>query len=231
MEHKPEVPNTCLLPALVLLVGALIAGTLQAAEVYRWVDENGEVHYSESLPPDHKDQGHDVLNERGIMLDEDQSLTPPPPEEVPKEEDPQELPRDSSGLPRPKALYSEVELQNRMDNFLMLRYESEQEIIDAMNVEIKQLSYDRRLLETSRNSTNEAYRGQVRLAAEKQRSGQAVDAESIEMISNLQVKLAESTSLLDGLQQREDSIRSGFQKQLDRYRFLVDKYAEESSGP
>ena len=225
MELKHKTILTC------ILTGAMFfTGLVQAAEVYRWVDENGEVHYSETLPPDHQDKGHDVLNERGIVLDEDQNLTPPPPAKVPDKEERQELPRDASGLPRAKALYSEVEMQNRMDNFLMLRYDNEQEITDAMNVEIKQLSYDRRLVKTSRNSMEEAYRGQIKLAAERQRSGQQVSGATTAEISDLQTKLASHSVSLKGLQQREDSIRAEFQKQLDRYRFLVAEQVEDSSG-
>jgi hypothetical protein len=201
-----------------------------AVEVYRWVDENGEVHYSESLPPDYKDKGYDVLNRDGMVVEEDQTLTPKPPPEVPSETERKELPRDASGMPRPKALYSEVEMQQRMDNFLMLRYDSEQEIIDAMNVEIKQLNYDRRLLEGSRASTEAAYRGQVRVAAERQRAGQAIEADTAREIRKLRKALAASGESLDGLQQREETIRSDFGKQLERYRELVEAWSEETSG-
>lgn len=200
-----------------------------AAEVYRWVDENGEVHYSESLPPDYKDNGHDVLNRDGLVVDENRTLTPPPPVEVSPEDELKELPRDASGLPRPKAQYSEAEMQQRMDNFLMLRYESEQEILDAMNVEIKQLNYDRRLLEGSLASTNEAYRGQLRLAAERQRAGLPVDDATAREIRKLRKALAKSSLSLEGLQQREDAIRAEFSKQLERYRYLVTQASEESA--
>lgn len=223
MELKPRRKLTCL-----LLAGVFLAATASAAEVYRWVDENGEVHYSESLPPDFQDKGHDVLDERGIVLDEDMSLTPPPPEE-PTEEDLKELPRDASGLPRPKALYSEAEMQRRMDNFLMLRYDSEQEIDDAMNVEIKQLEYDRRLLETTRESMEEAYRGNIREAANRQRAGQKVDDSASVEINQLQSRLADNQQELDRLDARELSIRAEFGKQVDRYRYLREEWAEESS--
>lgn len=206
------------------------AAQLDAAEVYRWVDENGEVHYSESLPPDHKDRGHDVLNQQGIVVDEGRKLTPKPPPAAPRKDEPQELPRDASGLPRPRALYSETEMQQRMDNFLMLRYESEQEILDAMNVEIKQLNYDRRLLEGSRASTNQAYRGQIRVAAERQRAGLPVEAGTTREISKLRSDLAKNSESLEGLQKREDVIRSDFDKQLERYRYLMETWSEESSG-
>ena len=225
MEFKPRLQITFL-----LIAGVFLAADASAAEVYRWVDENGEVHYSESLPPNFQDQGHAVLNERGIVLDEDQSLTPTPPEEVPDEEQLQELPRDSSGLKRPNALYSEAELQRRMDNFLMLRYGSEQEITDAMNVEIKQLDYDRRLLTTTRESIEEAYRGQIRQAANRQRAGQQVDEKTAIEINRLQARLAENSRSLDYMEIREVDIRAEFGKQLERYLFLEEEWAEESKG-
>jgi len=225
MEFKPRLQITFL-----LIAGIILAANASAAEVYRWVDENGEVHYSESLPPNFKDQGHDVLNERGIVTDQDQSLTPPPPEEVPKDEQLQELPRDSSGLVRPKALYSEAEMQRRMDNFLMLRYGSEQEISDAMNVEIKQLEYDRRLLTTTRESMQEAYRGQIRQAANRERAGMQVNEDVVIEINTLQAKLEENSRSLDYMEIREQSIRAEFGKQLERYRFLVEEWDEDSTG-
>ena len=225
MELKPRLQITFL-----LIAGVFLAADASAAEVYRWVDENGEVHYSESLPPNFQDQGHDVLNERGIVTDEDLSLTPPPPVEVPDEEQAQELPRDSSGMQRPKALYSEAELQRRMDNFLMLRYGSEQEITDAMNVEIKQLDYDRRLLTTTRESIEEAYRGQIRQAANRQRAGQQVAEETAIEINRLQARLAENGRSLDSMEIREVDIRAEFGKQLERYQFLEEEWAEESKG-
>jgi len=225
MELMPRLHIT-----FVLFAGVFLATNASAAEVYRWVDENGEVHYSESLPPNFQDQGHDVLNERGIVTDEDLSLTPPPPVEVPDEEQLQELPRDSSGMQRPKALYSEAELQRRMDNFLMLRYGSEQEITDAMNVEIKQLDYDRRLLTTTRESIEEAYRGQISQAANRQRAGQQVDEKTAIEINRLQARLAENSRSLDSMEIREVDIRAEFGKQLERYRFLEEEWADESKG-
>ena len=227
MDAKLKPFTFTLLTAAALAAG-LYASAVGAGDVYRWVDENGEIHYSETLPPNYQDKGHDVLNRDGIVVDENQTHTPPPPVEVPKEEEPQELPRDASGLPRPKALYSEAEMQQRMDNFLMLRYESEQEILDAMNVEIKQLNYDRRLLEGSHASTDSAYRGQIRVAAEQQRAGLTVAPATKREIKTLRGALAKNAKSLKGLQQREDAIRDDFDQQLQRYRYLMESGSEES---
>lgn len=224
MELKPRIFTT-----YIFISGLMFAAAANADEVYRWVDENGEVHYSESLPPDFQDRGHDVLNERGIVTDEDLSLTPAPAEELPEEEQLKELPRDSSGQQRPKQLYSDAEMQRRMDNLLMLRYDSEQEINDAMNVEIKQLAYDRRLLETTRDSMQNSYRGQLRQAANKQRAGLQVPEHTVFEINDLQEKIVENGKSIGFLKQREKDIREEFLKQLERYRYLLEEWAEDSA--
>jgi hypothetical protein len=117
-----------------------------------------------------------------------------------------------------------------MDNFLMLRYNSEQEILDEMNVEIEQLSYDRRLLQTTRESMEKSYRGQIRQAANKQRAGQQVAEKTYIELEDLQKKIAENGQSLAFLDVREQEIRAEFQKQLDRYRYLEEQWDEESSG-
>jgi len=226
MELKPGILSFTL-----LVTSVLFAGAANAAEVYRWVDENGEVHYSESLPPNFQDKGHDRLNSSGLVVDENISLTPspPPPPPEPSKDEAQELPRDTSGLPRPKALYSEAELQRRMDSFLMLRYDSEQEIIEAMNIEIRQLEYDRRLLETIRKSMIESHSGQIREAANQQRAGIEVPVSVATEANQLQSKLAHNQAELDVLMIREVSIREDFDKQLVRYRTLQEEWDEKSA--
>jgi uncharacterized protein YjaG (DUF416 family) len=117
-----------------------------------------------------------------------------------------------------------------MDNFLMLRYESEQEILDAMEVEINQLNYDRRLLEGSQASLNDAYRGHIRVAGDRQRAGLEVEPATIDEIRSLRKSLAKNTEALKGLQQREDGIRAEFDKQLERYRYLEETWADDAPG-
>jgi hypothetical protein len=213
--------------ALLFSATLVDAGPKKEQKVYRWVDENGEVHYTQSLPPDFKDKIHDVLDEQGIVREEGESLVPPPPEPV-EEEDPNELPRDSSGLKRPEPLYTEQQKQEKMDRFLLLRYDSEQEIEDAMTVEIKQLEYDRRLMQKSRDSMLQAYRGQVKEAANRQRSGVEVEQEAITTIMGLQARLEVNSNSLASLQAREEEIRKDFGAEMERYRYLIETWSEDS---
>ncbi|MDT8320833.1 MAG: DUF4124 domain-containing protein [Xanthomonadales bacterium] len=223
MELKPTRRG-----ALAGLLALLLSAGTGAAEVYRWVDDEGNVHYSQSLPPDFEDKGHDVLNSSGLIIDKGLKLTPEPQPELPSKDEPQELPRDSSGMPRPKALYSEAELQQRLDSFLRLRYSSEQEIHDAMEVEIKQLAYDRKLLENSRKSLMTEYSGQVKAAGNHQRAGTEVDPDLLQKIERLHAQLSKNARSIEGLRERENKIRADFEEQLDRYRYLVEHQTEDS---
>ena len=214
----------------IMLVSATLmaAGSVMAAKVYRWVDENGEVHYSETLPPDFQDKTHDTLDEAGIVREEGESLVPPPPAPKVEEVDKGELPRDSSGLKRPTPLYSKEEKQRQMDRFLILRYDSEQEIEDAMTVEIKQLEYDRRLIQKSRDSMLQTYLGQIKQAANRQRSGTEPDPAVSSSIMDLQTRLAGSANSLAGLQAREEEIKKDFGAELERYRYLIETWSEDT---
>ena len=69
-----------LLPALLL---ALLAGTAAGAtndanqKLYRWVDKNGQVHYSDSIPPEYAEQDRDLLNRHGIAVGHEEGLVTP----------------------------------------------------------------------------------------------------------------------------------------------------------
>jgi hypothetical protein len=52
---------------LLVVSGCLLAGTA-AADTYRWVDDNGVVHYGDSLPADSAEKQKHVLNDQGIPI-------------------------------------------------------------------------------------------------------------------------------------------------------------------
>lgn len=221
---------TAVAAALIIGLGSAQAAFAQEQKrVYRWVDEEGNVHYSESLPPNWQGETHDELGQDGIVRDEDVSHAPPPPEE--EEPDPDdgkaELPRDQSGLPRPGPRYTDAEKQQHMDRLLMLRYHSEAELVEAMDIEINQLKYDERLLTATRTSLEASLRSNVDLAGHRQRAGLDVKEDSLREIASIRAQLNENQRSLQGLQKREEKIRADFTRDIERYRELVEMFSEE----
>ena len=71
---KTPVLRTLLVPLLLL---ALAAGPAAAQKLYRWVDENGQVHYGDKIPPQYADQDRDVLNQRGVAVGREEGAETP----------------------------------------------------------------------------------------------------------------------------------------------------------
>jgi len=49
----------------IVLLGLLTLSTTASAALYRWVDDNGKVHYSDSVPPSKAQRGHTELDTFG----------------------------------------------------------------------------------------------------------------------------------------------------------------------
>ena len=50
-----------------LLGVALLCSSASAAELYRWVDANGQVHYGDWVPPAESKQGHETIGKHGVV--------------------------------------------------------------------------------------------------------------------------------------------------------------------
>lgn len=65
-----KVRSTSKAFSLVLAAGALAAlsASALAQQVYRWVDENGQVHFGDSIPAEYAEQEKTILNEDGVTI-------------------------------------------------------------------------------------------------------------------------------------------------------------------
>ena len=207
-------------PALALFtltLAGLLAAPAALAETYRWTDEDGEVHYGKSLPPDRADKPYDILNDAGIVIER---VTDPRKRELPKDESDRNAERER--LRREEAERRVVEDRRRQaDRLLVLKYHSEEELLDAMQVEINQLGYDQRLLDQSRDSLMTSLAGLVREAADRQRAGMELPPEQAAEIRDTRRRLEQNRNRLVALEDRETRIRAMFEGELARYRLLT----------
>jgi hypothetical protein len=82
-NSRPVLASTLLVAALILLLSTL-AGPAEAAKkktstsntnsakVYRWVDADGMVHYSDQIPPEQAPADRQVLNQYGVPIRSEQ---------------------------------------------------------------------------------------------------------------------------------------------------------------
>ena len=189
------------------------------AETYRWKDKDGKVHYGAAVPAEYADQPYDVLNKAGIVIDhvEDTSV----PLEVRAEQKNQER----------APLISEEERARQSDRLLVIQYRSEEEIQEALELEIAQLGYDSRIINQSYESTNAALREQIRQAADQQRANQQISPDQQKGIDKLYARRASDEKKRATMARREERIRSRYQADLERYRFLTSEAETDSEEP
>lgn len=199
--------------AVWLLAALLLAQAAVAAQnVYRWKDDNGEVHYTKALPPDAGNRPYDVLSPSGMLIEHvDPSVKPEP--------DPKQAAAGKRKGPVP--LYSEEEKRRIGDRLLLLKYASEEEIMEAMKLEIDQLKYDQHLIDSSTRSVVQSLTGQIRSAANRQRAGVEAMPEQLHEIRKLQHRLRNNDQARLKLDERVEKIRANFLADLERYRLLV----------
>lgn len=102
---------------LLVLAAGLVAGSPVVAETYKWVDEKGQVHYTDRIPTDAVNRGMSELNKQGIT----KKLTTPAltPEQRKAADERLEEQRQNEKL--------QAEVRNR-ENALMSSYTSEADI-------------------------------------------------------------------------------------------------------
>ncbi|MCH9026389.1 MAG: DUF4124 domain-containing protein [Proteobacteria bacterium] len=63
--------------SLIVLACLVLAGTATAADTYRWVDDNGIVHYGDTVPSEYARQDQQVLNSQGVTINTIQGYRTP----------------------------------------------------------------------------------------------------------------------------------------------------------
>ncbi|NNL96151.1 MAG: DUF4124 domain-containing protein, partial [Xanthomonadales bacterium] len=200
---------------ILLLLAAIMmtSAALAEGEVYRWTDENGKVHYGLTLPPEAANRPYEILSKNGVVIER---IEDPVAHRLEQEKAPAQKEK------KPEPLFSEHEVRLRSDRLLMLRYQSEDDIRDAMEVEVAQLGYDARLINQSMTSVLTALTAQVNKAANQQRAGMPPEEALTGEISQLRQRLQRNENSLAELREREEEIRATFLDDIERYRFLAN---------
>jgi hypothetical protein len=195
-------------PAASLLLVFLTATAQEL--IYRWVDEDGKVHYNSTLPPEYANRPHQIL-QNGIVIRSIEDPTQPEPVQQAAEAQENAVPDH----------VREREKRVRADRLLVLKYRSEAEIHEAMEVEVGNLDYDARLIERSRLSVEDSLISQISEAADRQRAGLPADPGTDDEIAQLRERLRQSAIASEKLSAREAQIRQLFMSELERYRYLT----------
>jgi hypothetical protein len=213
MEFNTHIKRGSVAVSLAMILSLSV--TSLEADTYRWKDKDGNVHYGATVPAEYADQPYDILNNAGLLI-----------EHVEDTSEPVEIVEEEEKVVGRQPLISEEVRRAQSDKLLVIQYLSEEAIHEALALEIAQLGYDSRLIDQSYESTSTAIRDQIRQAADQQRAGQKISKDQQKGIAKLYARHSMDAKRRLAVQKREDRIRTRFQADLERYRFLTSEKNE-----
>jgi Domain of unknown function (DUF4124) len=194
------------IPCLIIL--ALFATTSEA-RLYRWVDEAGAVHYTDTLPPAQAERGHSEMSERGLVVDTTEPAKTP--EELQRE---QEIKRAQLAAERAK------KEQEAADQMLLRTFGSVDDMIMARNGRLASIEAMNRLTRGNIRRKQELLRALRADAADRERTGQPIPTQLSNHIANSEKSIQEAYATIVEREQQKQEIRATFARDLTRYRQL-----------
>ena len=194
---------------LIIMMSALITANVQAG-LYRWVDENGTVHYGDKVPAKYLKQEHDELNEHGTTVKKhDRAMTT----EERAEKKRQEAER--------KRLENEKRAQALRDRVLTDTYTTERDLIAARDARLdaidSQLQLSKDIIESSTKKVERTEKVIENLKA----SGKMVPEATYAKLEREKLQLATQKGVQQGHQIKREEVIVQFEGYIKRFRELM----------
>ena len=202
-----------------LLLSLLLAPPILSAKLYKWVDENGEVHYSDKVPSQYQKGAHSELDKRGIQRKQvDAAKTK---EEIAKEQELERLRAEQQRL---------IEEQWKEDQVLLRTFRSEDDILMTRNGSITAVDVTIQVTRSNIRRMKFKLAEMQQRAAQIERQGRAVSQKQLQSIESTRRQLKESYTAIIRQEQKKEVIRTKAASDLDRFRKLK-KLNEENKSP
>lgn len=193
----------------------LVLPLVLPAELYRWVDEDGQVHYSDRLPPERSSDQRRVFTRGGETL-----------RDVERQPTPEEL----EALERARRAAEEETLhraeqerrQAEYDRMLLLSYGSEKDLEHSRERRLERIQVQLDSALQRRQRLEEEIHVLEREAAAAERGG--ADAETVyRRLETSRERLARENTRLEQRRRDIDAINREFDAKLERFRILRDQ--------
>jgi hypothetical protein len=196
------------------LAGLTLAWTALAGNgaLYKWTDDQGVVHYGDSIPPQYAEKAHETLNKQGVAVGHAEAQKTP-------EQQAQEAHDNEAALK-----------QQQHDNFLLATYTSVKDIESLRDVRLEQLEGQRTAAETYVETLRSRLFALQERAKHFRPYNNKPDARRLpdDMAEDLVHTLNEMRSQRNALTAKNEevtAVRTQFDMDIQRYRELHEVHA------
>ncbi|MGR8930867.1 MAG: DUF4124 domain-containing protein [Gammaproteobacteria bacterium] len=179
-------------------------------KLYRWVDEQGNVTFSDQIPPDQVQHKRDTLNEKAEVL---QSLE--------KAETPEELAQQRRLELLRKEQEKIIAKQQAVDRVLLATYRSLDDMERALENKLALLDSKKRVIEGNRQRYEQQLFQQQQQAANMERNAQRVPEKLLTDIASTQKQIELSKQELSKHELESAGIEREFRLDMARFEMLT----------
>lgn len=199
---------------LTLAIGAVLLALAPAlpAKTYRWVDENGKVHYSDRLPPEAAKQAREELNSEGVTVNR-----------VDRQKTDEEVAAARAAAKAQAEAARKIEEERQANLALVNSYASESDLVRnyEQNLELieQQIISTNADIELRQKNLDQL----VARAAQSEQAGKPVEEAVTKLINSEQSEIAKQKAFLETKEQDKKAAKADFDLRLAKYREAVAK--------
>jgi hypothetical protein len=179
------------------------------AKLYKWVDEQGNIQYSDKIPPKAVTRSHQQLDRHGLIIDKQERAKTP--EEIAEEERIKKLREETQ---------RQIAEQEAKDRVLLNTYRSEDDIVLARDGKLATIDSQIRITYTNITRLKERLSNHKHKAALRERQGKSIPPQLQTGIENTRREINDSYSSILRQEKDKDTIRSKYAHDLARFRSL-----------
>lgn len=203
-----RVPIMKLILSLNLLLFAALA---EAQTVYKWVDENGDVHYSQTLPPERSQDAHDRLAADGTVA-----------ERIDRVRTAEERAALEAERARQREAAEQARLEAQQDRLFLAAFPTEADIRRAIESRREHVEAERRSVKSLVDQARTHFAGALERAAELERAGQSVPEHVATQIRQARADLRRFNERLARIDNRLENLDRELAAELARHRRLTE---------
>ncbi|MDX1454705.1 MAG: DUF4124 domain-containing protein [Gammaproteobacteria bacterium] len=194
---------------LILMAFFLTTLDAEAGKLYKWVDENGKVHYTDTPPPESSSKEREVLNDQGMVTET--LAREKTPDEVAAEE---AAARDAAER---KRIEDEIAAKDRM---LLSTYTRVEELEMARDGRIQALDAQIRVVSGSISTLEDRLTQLEQQTKQIEANGRPVPENLSKQLEDTREELLQNQKFLFARQQEQEQIREQFTREIARFKEL-----------
>jgi uncharacterized protein DUF4124 len=190
--------------------------TISAKNMYKWVDEHGNIYFSDQVPPEHIGYRRESLNQKGRVLEVTQA----------KEQEAQE--RQLQALR--KAQEKIIAAQESHDKVLLSTFRNLEDMQAAQENSLKNLEIQKSVIESNLKRLENQLKAQQKQAAAHERDGKKLPQRLLDGIQSTQAQIRLTQTEIGKQSEKIQQAKAAAAADVERYKLLTQSDAGASAA-